>query len=111
VLPPPAPSDGPLLHELEQLAPALAGFPIGQLLGGFVGAKPDDRINAYRLIDSCLVGWIAALDTTLGAFPHEPDDALKRIMSRQRGTRDALVRLKATLSRTEEAHPGRGPAC
>lgn len=108
---PPNPSDRPLLHELKQLEPALAGFPVGELLDGYVRAEPPDRPSAYRLIDRCLVNWIASLDTTIVEFEHAPDDALERVLSRQRGTRDALVRLKAALSRTEVVRPNRGQLC
>lgn len=108
---PPDPSDRPLLHELKQLAPALVGFPVSELLDGYVCAEPPDRPNAYRLIDSCLVSWIASLETTIDEFEHTPDDALERVLLRQRSTRDALVRLKAALSRTEVIRPNRGQLC
>lgn len=106
--PPDIPSDGTLLHELEQLGPALAGFPVDQLLEGYLRAEPEDRASAYQLIDSCLVSWIASMDSSIKEFMHTPDDALAGVLSRQRGTRDALVRLKVALSRADLVRPNRG---
>lgn len=105
------PSDSTLLHELEQLEPALAGFPVSQLLDGFVRTEPCDRASAYRLVDSCLASWIGLLDSTINEFKHEPDVALAGVLSRQRGTRDALARLKVALSRAAVIRPNRGQLC
>lgn len=104
-------SDSTLLHELEQLEPALAGFPVSQLLDSFVRAAPDDRAGAYRLVDSCLANWIASLDSTIDESMHEPDDALAGVLSRQRGARDALARLKVALSHADVVRPNRGHLC
>ena len=105
------PSDSTLLHELEQLEPALAGFPVSQLLDGFVCAEPNDRASAYRLVDSCLASWIASLDSTIDEFMNESDVALAGVLSRQRGARDALARLKVALSRADVVRPNRGQLC
>lgn len=104
------PADRPLLHALEQLGPALRDYPVVELLESAACAAPHDRATAYRLVDSCLVHWIAALDATLDTYPAELEDALARVQSRQQGTRDALAKLKVAL-RAEVVRPNRGQLC
>lgn len=98
-----APSDHPLLHELAQLESSLGDFPVVQLLEAFVCAESSDRENAFRLVDACLMNWIASLDLSLDEFPQEPVGALERIQLRQRSTRDALAKLQEALSETAVA--------
>lgn len=113
---PPGPAPGlepgtALLDELARLAPALEGFPVGQLLDVFIDAEQRDRDHAYQLVDRCLVHWIASLEGSLHAYPHAPDDALLRVQARQLGARDALSTLKTALSRMDLVHRNRGQVC
>lgn len=107
----PALSDHPLLHELAQLEPSLGGFPLPQLLEACVCAESSDRERALRLLDACLMNWIASLDSSLDDFPQEPDDALERIKFRQRGTRDALAKFQGALAKTDVSRLSSGQVC
>lgn len=107
----PAPSDHPLLHELAQLESSLGDFPVVELLEAFVCAGSSDRENALRLLDVCLMNWIASLDSSLDDFPQEPDDVLERIKFRQRGTRDALAKFQVALSKTDVVRLSGGHVC
>ncbi|CAM4167313.1 hypothetical protein [Roseateles saccharophilus] len=110
-----SPSDGAapalLLQELERLAPALEGFPVSPLLDVFMSAEQHDRASAYQLIDSCLVSWIAALEGTLDSYPHTADDSFLRVQARQRGARDALVRVQTVLAGNDVVPANRGQPC
>lgn len=98
------------LQELGQLTSALDGYPVHQLLG-FMGDSSNSSTCGHRVVDSCLAGWIAALDVALDTMPSELDDSLVRIEVRQRGARDALVRLKSVLPRHEIVRPNGGQPC
>lgn len=100
-----------VLDRLAQLAPALDGYPINQLLDVFMSAEQRDRAQAHRLVNHCIVHWIAALESDLHAFPHAPDDALMRIQHRQKSARDALFTLQDALSRLDVVHRDRGQPC
>lgn len=101
----------PLAQELARLAPALDGYPVGQLLDVLALAGQQDRTHAYQLIDCCLSCWIASLDDALDDHPYVPDDALLRIQVRLSEARDALATLKSALPRLDVVHDFRGQPC
>jgi hypothetical protein len=107
----PAPAGRPLVDELARLAPALDGFPVGQLLDVLSQAERQDRAQAYQLIDCCLSSWISSLEHNIDDCPHEPDDSLLRVQVRLCEARDALATLKSALSRLDVVHDFRGQPC
>jgi len=106
-----APAGLPLVDELARLAPALDGYPVGQLLDVLALAEQQDGAHAHQLVDCCLSSWISSLEHTLDDYPHVPDDALLRVQVRIGETRDALTRLKSALSGLDVVHDFRGQPC
>lgn len=100
-----------VLDRLAQLAPALDGYPVNQLLDVVMSAEQRDRAQAHRLVSCCIVHWITTLEGDLSAYPHVPDDALLKIQVRQRRARDALFTLQDALTRLDLVHRDRGQAC
>lgn len=98
--------DQPLRQALEQLSPALNGFPVDELLDVYMSADPPDRAHAYDVVDRCLVNWIATLEATISGYPGDLIGELAAVRSRQSGTRDALVRLKTLLSWAQGSQQG-----
>lgn len=100
-----------LLELAAKLGPELTGYPVSQLLDAFVAAPDQDRITAYRLMDRCLANWIEQLGRPLMSEQGGWSEALEGIQRRQLGTRNALMRFQATLSRVDLLRPSRGRLC
>lgn len=96
--------------EFGRLEAVLDGYPVGQLLE-FLSHGGTDEATGRRIVDQCLTSWISALDSVLASMPANGCDAWVLIDGRQRGARDALVRLRSKLPRSH-AEPGhRGTPC
>ena len=96
-----------MLDKLEQLAPALDGYPVNQLLDVFMSAEQRDHSQAQHLVTRCIAHWIATLEGDLRAFPDMPDDALLKLQARQQNARDALFALQGELARLDVARRDR----
>lgn len=100
-----------LSRDLDQLRPALEGFPVDALVTLYVSAPELERDATLKVVDLCLLRWIGSLNDTIQATPHAPgDEVLRRLQERQEGARDALVQLKSKLS-CHVVHRNSGQAC
>lgn len=96
------------LLEFGRLEAVLDGYPIDQLLQ-FVSHDVTDSGTGRSLVDQCLASWITALDSALASMPTTGCDAFVHIGGRQRGARDALVRLRSKLPPAYGERGHRGP--
>lgn len=99
---------GDFMVEYGRVSAVLEGYPIDQLLGFFVG-NAAEQAAGQRVVDQCLTSWIAALDTALATMPSGPCESLVSVDGRQRGARDALMRLKSALPPAHLAAGRRSP--
>ncbi len=78
---------------------ALEDFPLQDLLSAF-RAEPGDQGDAQHsaFLDSCLANWIEGLEADMHRYPVNIDEAHQRMHARQSVSREALIRLRETLS-------------
>jgi hypothetical protein len=103
--------DVPLLAKQGQLAPALAGYPVQELVDVYAHAGPSEQARTLKLVDQCLGNWIESLDPTISTYLPGAEEAVDRIQEKQRNARDALSRVRIAIARLEVVRPDRGQLC
>lgn len=98
--------------KLDELAPALVGYPVGDLLSVAETVEGAEKGRALALVVSCIKNWIAALDVTLGAYMSSPSASLEAVREKLLRARDALAQLLASVLSPGDVVPtGRAQLC